>query len=109
MCAMPNSTASQRTPESLTSSFHTVWLICAPTPTDAIPPPQIGGESYVIRKDFHRADIGRGHGSARLARGAGICTQRRHADRLETRPLSALDEAADRNHRGAAAERHRLS
>src|SRR5215218_10775189 len=24
MCAMPNSTASQRTPESLTSSFHTV-------------------------------------------------------------------------------------
>jgi hypothetical protein len=34
---------------------------------------------------------------------------RRHADRVEARPLGALDEAVDRNHRGTAAERHRLS
>src|SRR4051812_47798407 len=32
---MPDSTAPQRTLESLTSSFHTVWLICAPTPLAA--------------------------------------------------------------------------
>ncbi len=58
---------------------------------------------------FSPSSIGRGDRSTSLARGAGICAQRRHADCVEARPLGALDEAVDRNHRGTTAERHRVS
>jgi hypothetical protein len=47
-----------------------------------------------MREDFYRAIVGRGCGSTGLARRAGICAQRRHPDRVEARPLSALDEAS---------------
>ena len=51
--------------------------------------------SSSLRENFHRAIVGRRHGSASVARGAGIRAQWRHADRLETRPLGAFDEAVD--------------
>jgi hypothetical protein len=62
-----------------------------------------------MRKDFHRANVRCGCGSPSPARRPRIRAQRRHADCVEARSASAIDEAVDRNDRKSSGERYRVS